>query len=38
LRESLILNDAPAIYEQLKELVTGFVPDAEIVDFYNIKK
>jgi FlaA1/EpsC-like NDP-sugar epimerase len=38
LHKSLIVSNAPAIYQQLKELVTGFSPDAEIIDFYNIKK
>jgi FlaA1/EpsC-like NDP-sugar epimerase len=33
LQESLNAGDAQSIYEQLKHLVTGFTPDAEIVDF-----
>jgi FlaA1/EpsC-like NDP-sugar epimerase len=33
LQVSLDAGDSPAIYEQLKHLVTGFSPDAEIVDF-----
>jgi FlaA1/EpsC-like NDP-sugar epimerase len=33
LQESLNAGDAEAIYEQLKNLVTGFTPDAEIVDW-----
>lgn len=38
LRESLIVSDAHDIYQQLKDLVTGFVPDARIVDFMSSKK
>jgi FlaA1/EpsC-like NDP-sugar epimerase len=33
LQRSLNTNDIPAIYEQLKHLVTGFTPDTEIVDY-----
>jgi hypothetical protein len=33
LQISLDAGDSPAIYEQLKHLVTGFSPDREIVDF-----
>jgi hypothetical protein len=33
LQGSLNASDAQSIYEQLKQLVTGFTPDAEIVDF-----
>jgi FlaA1/EpsC-like NDP-sugar epimerase len=38
LQGSLNAGDTKAIYDQLKQLVTGFTPDAEIVDFYSIKK
>ncbi len=38
LQESLNTNDAPAIYEHLKQLVTGFTPDAEIVDWISKSK
>jgi FlaA1/EpsC-like NDP-sugar epimerase len=38
LRESLIVNNAHDIYQQLKDLVTGFAPDAQIVDFISSKK
>ena len=33
LQKSLNKGDSPAIYEQLKHLVTGFTPDADIVDW-----
>jgi FlaA1/EpsC-like NDP-sugar epimerase len=33
LEKSLNKGDSPAIYEQLKHLVTGFTPDADIVDW-----
>jgi FlaA1/EpsC-like NDP-sugar epimerase len=33
LQESLNAGDSPAIYEQLKYLVTGFTPNTGIVDF-----
>lgn len=33
LQESLNASDIRSIYEQLKKLVTGFTPDAEIVDW-----
>jgi hypothetical protein len=33
LQGSLNAGDVQSIYEQLKHLVTGFTPDAEIVDF-----
>jgi FlaA1/EpsC-like NDP-sugar epimerase len=33
LQESLNAGDAQSIYEQLKHLITGFTPDAEVVDF-----
>jgi FlaA1/EpsC-like NDP-sugar epimerase len=32
LEQSLNSADAPAIYQQLQKLVTGFVPDSEVVD------
>lgn len=32
LEQSLKSADAPAIYQQLQKLVTGFVPDSEVVD------
>jgi FlaA1/EpsC-like NDP-sugar epimerase len=38
LQGSLNAGDTKAIYDQLKQLVTGFTPDTEIVDFYTIKK
>jgi len=37
LQESLNSGDAKAIYHQLKQLVTGFAPDAEIVDWIATK-
>ena len=37
LQESLNAGDAQAIYEQLKNLVTGFTPDTEIVDWIATK-
>jgi len=33
LEQSLSSADAPAIYQQLQKLVTGFVPDSSIVDW-----
>jgi FlaA1/EpsC-like NDP-sugar epimerase len=36
LQESLNDSDAQVIYEQLKKLVTGFVPDAKIVDWVSV--
>jgi len=33
LEQSLNSADAPAIYQQLQKLVTGFVPDSSIVDW-----
>jgi FlaA1/EpsC-like NDP-sugar epimerase len=33
LEQSLNSTDAPAIYQQLQKLVTGFVPDSSIVDW-----
>ncbi len=33
LQGSLNAGDAQSIYNQLKQLVTGFIPDKEIVDF-----
>jgi len=33
LEQSLTSADAPAIYQQLQKLVTGFVPDSSIVDW-----
>jgi pyridoxal/pyridoxine/pyridoxamine kinase len=32
LEQLLNAADAPAIYQQLQKLVTGFVPDSEVVD------
>jgi len=32
LEESLSSANAPAIYQQLQKLVTGFIPDSEVVD------
>jgi FlaA1/EpsC-like NDP-sugar epimerase len=37
LQELLNTADVNAIYEKLKHLVTGFTPDAEIVDWMSIK-
>lgn len=37
LEQSLNSADAPAIYQQLQKLVTGFVPDSSIVDLINQK-
>jgi FlaA1/EpsC-like NDP-sugar epimerase len=37
LQESLNAGDAQAIYKQLKNLVTGFAPDTEIVDWIATK-
>jgi FlaA1/EpsC-like NDP-sugar epimerase len=37
LEQSLNSADAPAIYQQLKNLVTGFVPDSSIVDWVSKK-
>jgi FlaA1/EpsC-like NDP-sugar epimerase len=37
LQELLNTADIQAIYEKLKHLVTGFTPDAEIVDWMSIK-
>jgi FlaA1/EpsC-like NDP-sugar epimerase len=37
LEQSLNSADAPAIYQQLQKLVTGFVPDSSIVDLFNQK-
>jgi FlaA1/EpsC-like NDP-sugar epimerase len=37
LEQSLSSADAPAIYQQLQKLVTGFVPDSSIVDLLNQK-
>lgn len=37
LEQSLNSSDAPAIYQQLQKLVTGFVPDSSIVDLINQK-
>lgn len=37
LQESLNIGNAQAIYEQLKHLVTGFTPDADIVDWISTK-
>jgi hypothetical protein len=33
LKQSLNSADAPAIYQQLQKLVTGFVPDSSNVDY-----
>jgi FlaA1/EpsC-like NDP-sugar epimerase len=38
LEQSLNSADAPAIYQQLQKLVTGFVPDSSIVDWINQTK
>uniref|UniRef100_UPI0040477644 nucleoside-diphosphate sugar epimerase/dehydratase n=1 Tax=Polynucleobacter sp. TaxID=2029855 RepID=UPI0040477644 len=38
LQRSLNTADSPAIYEQLKYLVSGFTPDREIVDFISSYK
>ncbi len=37
LQELLNTTDVNAIYQKLKHLVTGFTPDAEIVDWMSIK-
>jgi hypothetical protein len=37
LQGSLNAGDTQSIYEQLKHLVTGFTPDAEIVDWIATK-
>jgi len=38
LQTSLNAGDTKAIYAQLKHLVAGFIPDAEIVDFFSSRK
>lgn len=38
LEQSLNSADAPAIYQQLQKLVTGFVPDSSIVDWISQTK
>jgi pyridoxal/pyridoxine/pyridoxamine kinase len=38
LQALLNAGDTQSIYEQLKQLVTGFMPDTEIVDFISSSK
>jgi hypothetical protein len=38
LQGSLNAGDAQSIYDQLKNLVTGFTPDAKIVDWIAISE